>query len=199
MTGFTLFIRSRRLLAATIALVVLHLAAIVARGAHHQPREGSDAVVPWLIFLPLVSACIVTLYLRSTAYDLDLTAARWLGLWRVGYVLLMLAIAAVASAVLMAGVPGPAGEVATIRNLLGLTGLAMLAGRVLGSRHSWTLPTIYVFATVTFGNPAGHGPSWDWAIHYDADTTALYIAVLLLTTGLLATLFGAKDVRAEID
>jgi hypothetical protein len=76
--------------------------------------------------------------------------------------------------------PGP-----LVRNVLGLTGLALTAQAWWG-RLAWIAPLLWVMASVLFGYQAGAGPAtWAWPIDEQATPESWVWSVSTLALGLV--------------
>src|SRR5919198_437552 len=198
MTGLRLFIRSRRLIATAAALVIVNASGVAIGTAELRVTEHSDVAFPWLLFLPLASACLVGLSLRSPLHDFDVTAARALPRWRLTQIAALALPTALAVITLAGQLPGAHSTVAALRNLIGLLGLALLSGRFIAGRLAWLTPSIWLFAATTLGDPRSTLPPWDWPVRYDNDYGAFLVAALLCVAGLVAAASGTKEPRGEI-
>lgn len=106
-------------------------------------------------------------------------------------------IAALALALATHGVPLPDGTTVLIRNLAGVTGMALLAAVALGASLAWIPPTGYCLLCA-----AGLEQQWTnaavWPLRPPHDTMAAAAAATLLAVGLLSfTLRGARDTRHD--
>ncbi|MGH3715240.1 MAG: hypothetical protein ACRDT4_17520 [Micromonosporaceae bacterium] len=199
MTGLRLFVRSRRLLATAGALLAVNAAGVTIGAAELRVNEHSDVGLPWLLFLPLASACLIGLSLRSPLHDFDLTAARSLPLWRLGQIAALATGSALAITALASQLQGAFGPLAAIRNLIGLLGLALLGARLIGGRLAWLLPCLWLLAATTMGDPRSTLPPWDWPVRHDNDFPAIAVALLLAVAGLAAATTGTKEPRGDVD
>lgn len=199
MRGVWLYLRSRRIAAALLGLSAVDIIALVAGARLVQPRESNDLVVPWLLFLPMLGACITAMSVRSSMHDLDLTGARRLGPIRLAHVGLFMVMVGGVLAVLGAQLDGPMSVTAVVRNLIGLTGLALLGGRLLGGRLAWIAPVVWTACATTLGDPRSTLPPWDWQLRYDSDVGALVAAGVLFGAGMVAAVTGTREARAEAE
>ncbi|MBG0568652.1 hypothetical protein [Actinoplanes aureus] len=197
MTGLILYARSRRILAALVVIAAVTGAGLALRSQVHQTYTASDSSIPWIMFLPLVTAVAITFTARSPLHDLDLTAARPLARWRLTTVIGLSLLATASLTVLAAPLSGAHGTTAAVRNLYGFLGLALLGGRLLQGRAAWVPPMTWCLLTATLGDPTSHRLAWDWPVRPDDDFTALCIAALLAVAGVVAAAGGTREVRAE--
>jgi hypothetical protein len=112
----------------------------------------------------------------------------------------VLALTGVAIGLLQLGVTGAAlnGGVLTLaRNVIGITGIGLLASLVTGGLLAWILPLGYVgFAEYALAE-AWRNP-WTWPVRPPADRGAWICAVLVFAVGLGAfTLRGARTRLAD--
>lgn len=72
-----------------------------------------------------------------------------------------------------------------IRGLLGLSGMAMLTARALGSRLSWTLPMVFVVIIPLAGDGSGdrRWAWWAWIDQPAADPLSWTLALTLFVVG----------------
>lgn len=101
---------------------------------------------------------------------------------------------------LAAGTIGLLGPASAVRNLAGLTGLGLLGVAVAGNAFGWLLPTLMAAASIvggSSGRPDGTVYAWAWVLRPNGDVPAVSIALLLLTTGLVATLVAQSRARTK--
>ncbi len=189
-----LYLASRRVLA---CLLVLAACAVALRTAlHWLPRTGTfSRQIPLIIEAGAAAAIGVTV--RSPFGEPERATGVRLPVLRLG-VSLALAGAAFgalaagsASAHLADGIPG------LLRDLGGLTGIALLAAVAVGGALSWIGPIGYL--AVTLPALAGHWTSpWAWPARPPHDRGAAICAALVFAAGLAAvTLRGARDAPAR--
>lgn len=157
--------------------------------------------------LPALIASVIGISAWSPFGEVERTAASSLPRLRLLHIGLLLALAiGVSWAYLLAWTsraPGIELEFVALRNLLGMTGGALLVGRFLDARISWLVPlgvaVIAVFRAMN-GLPerVWSPPPWIWNGQSPDAQSSWLIAVALFTGG--ASLFlrdGAKDVSGE--
>ena len=90
-----------------------------------------------------------------------------------------------------------------IRNLLGMTGLALLAGRLIDARLCWLAPMamamlVFYRAVRTDAEILWNGPAWVWSGRPDTDLASWAIAVaLFIVGGALFLRDGSRDTPGE--
>ena len=91
----------------------------------------------------------------------------------------------------------PDGAWTLVRNLVGFTGLTLLAARILGSGLSWAVPLGYAVLSL-LAPQSGQIPAWAWSVRGATDRGAAVIAMALLLAGLvLVARSGARDRPGE--
>ncbi|MDT5035570.1 MAG: hypothetical protein QOE03_755 [Micromonosporaceae bacterium] len=199
MVGLLLYARSRRLIAAATAVVGAQLLGIVLGTRSFRISNYSETAVPWLVFLPLISAIIIGTSMRSPLTEFDATARRLLSIWRVAQLGVLSGLSTAGLILLSAGLSGPIGEIAAIRNFVGFVGLALLSGFLLGGRLAWVLPLAVAISAITLGNPVGNGFPWDWPVRFDGDFDAFATALILGFGATPAVIRGTREVRGDAD
>lgn len=195
MRGALLFWRSRHISGALAALTSCNLIGLAFVNARIE-RAGSEAGIPWVLFLPLLSASLIGLSLASSTVDLDRAAFRRLHWYRLAQILTL----GVPAIILVAAVgsqlsDSPSGAYSAARNLFGLTGLALISGRLLGERLSWMPPMLWCMASAALGDPRSTLPAWDWLVRPDENYQASLIAWLLGCLGLVLGCLGPTYTR----
>jgi hypothetical protein len=180
------WLRPRRLYAVAALPFALAAVALIWPTQHVEAPiirpQGTAPVGLWTL-LALTAASAIAIGLRSDMADLESTAAR--PLWRLD--LVYLAVAVPGTAGLLAGAYYIAGAVdlalGVARNVVGLTGLALISGWLLTPALSWVLPMIVVLPMLYFGFDQHHRPAW-WAVPLqDANITTAIIAVVMFGAG----------------
>jgi hypothetical protein len=184
MTVLARFLASRRAYAAALWIVV---AVLAARTAEHWTGRTSPAD----IIVPLVTALLPAAVIAgSTGHpfgELECVTARPLAPLRLVHLGLLVAVALTAVTVRHPG------SVAA-RDLVGLTGVALLTAAVLGAHLSWTVPLGY--AVVCLGaSGLGRPNLLVWPLLPAADRGAAALAAVLFGVGLTV----ACRRRAPID
>jgi hypothetical protein len=167
------FLASRRAYAAAVWIVAAVLAARIA-------EHWTGRTPPADVILPLVTALLPAAVIAgSTGHpfgELERVAARPLAPLRLVHLGLLVAVALTAVTVRH---PGSAAA----RDLVGLTGVALLTAAVLGAHLSWTVPLGY--AVVCIGASSLGRPGLPvWPLLPAADPGAAVFAAVLLGLGL---------------
>ncbi|MCW2879621.1 MAG: hypothetical protein JWQ95_3721 [Sphaerisporangium sp.] len=178
--------RSVLLLAGTATALRLCLPWTEGTGTGAQ-RMFSEMV---LLLVGVAGAAIVATGIRSPFGEAE-RAGRPLPRLR----LLHVAVLAVAAGtLLLAGGLAPSTDtIALLRDLGGLTGIALLTACLLGSHLSWITPLAYV---VVCGGALDFDQTslWTWPVLPAGDRTALVVAGVLLAAGTVATtVTGPRD------
>ena len=199
-----LYLRSRL---AGYALAVLLVVALISCAAGLwlllQPSADSGrSLVPVLLFAPLVVACILGASTHSPFGEMERTVARPLPALRLCHLAGLLLFSAV---VLCLGALTWNQEhvaLALVRNLAGLSGMALLSAHPLGARLSWGPPFAFV-AIIPFvgkGNGGAEGAWWAWIDQPVTHGSSWTIALALLAAGLAAVcLLGARGSAGEAE
>jgi hypothetical protein len=189
-----LFLGSRRcwptsaLLVAVAAIAAAIGDAQVALPLHADQR--AQLHVPILVFLPALSASVLSTALGSPIPELEGTASY--PLWRARLVLLSLLAGLAAAGMAGAGLtwPGPEESALAARNALGFTGIAVACSVVLGARFGWI--GVLAYAVIAFLEGAidrGEFARWAWPLQPAWDAPSWIVALALLVAG------GAAYVR----
>lgn len=190
------FVTSRRLLPTTAVLVLIQAAAVLIGTAEFRRTEDSSHGTPWMIFVPLLSAALIGMSLRSPLDRFDRLAVRRLAGWRLAQFTILFTVAAVGTVQLTADLTGPATTTAGLRNLIGFTGLALLTAGLAGGHLSWLPPVTWALTAATLGDPRNTGPAWDWPVRPDNDFDAFALACTLGTLGAITILTGTREPKS---
>jgi hypothetical protein len=190
-----LHLRSRRAPSAVLALAVggAALRAVL----HWQLTSGGATAQQIPMIIEAGAALVIVVTTHSPFGEAERATGRWLPYLRLAAVL---ALTGVAIGLLQLGVTGAAlnGGVLTLaRNVIGVTGIGLLASLVTGGLLAWILPLGYVgFAEYALAE-AWRNP-WTWPVRPPADRGAWICAALVFAVGLGAfTLRGARTRLAE--
>lgn len=199
MTGLMLFVRSRRLLLMLVVLALIGAVGVTIEGATHQVfLSGSDATIPWVTVLPLLSAVAIAFSIRSPLHDLDVASARRLDRLRLGQLVVLCAVG-VASIALATPHLQDYSSFAGTRNLVGLLGMSLIFGRLVSGSLSWLPATVNVLTALTVGDPHGGALAWDWPIRGDDDFSAFAVAACLGLLGLVLGLGGSRENTGQVE
>jgi hypothetical protein len=185
-----LHLASRRLPASLLALVTV--AAALRITLTWTPGAG-----PYSVMFPLIvttaAAAVVSVTTHSPIGEAERATGLRLPLLRLGTVL---ALACAACAVLTLGAVGghlALGVTALLRDLAGLTGLALLTATGLGAALSWTGPLAYLVISIYAVQEAWVTP-WLWPARPAGDRDGAICALLVFAAGVAAvTLRGPRD------
>jgi hypothetical protein len=190
-----LHLRSRR---APVAVLALAACAVALRAVlHWQPTPGGAAAQQIPMIIAGGAAVVIAVTTHSPFGEAERTTGRWLPYLRLGVVL---ALTGVAIGLLQLGATGASlnGGVLTLaRNVIGITGIGLLASLVTGGLLAWILPLGYVgFAEYALAE-AWRNP-WTWPVRPPTDRGAWICAALVFAVGLVAfALRGARTRLAE--
>ena len=205
-----LYLRSRRV--GWAALTVVALAAVSWAGTAwliSRPEfevDNSGVLKPLLVLATLAAACIVGAGSGSPFGDAERTGARSLQPLRFGHLAGLLLCAAVLLAVVLLSFD-LRGSVwanplyALLRNLVGLSGMTLLAARLLGARLSWALPLFFVMAAYLGARqPDDTYAVWAWQMQPGRDGISWVFAAFLISIGLAVVCrYGARDPAGEAE
>ena len=180
---------SRRVPASLLALAV---AAVALRAVlRWTPASGAYAVMFPLI-VATAAATAVSMTTHSPLGETERVTGRWLPWLRLGTVLAMVGGACGALALGAVGGHLAIGVPALLRDLAGLTGIALLTAALLGAGLSWTGPLIYLILS-SFPVQRAWTTPWLWPARPAHDRAAAICAVLGFVAGLAAiTVRGAS-------
>ena len=190
-----LHLRSRRAPSAVLALAVC--AAALRSVQHWQLSSGGATAQQIPMIIEAGAALVIVVTTHSPFGEAERATGRWLPYLRLAAVL---ALTGFAIGLLQLGVTGASlnGGVLTLaRNVIGVTGIGLLASLVTGGLLAWILPLGYVgFAEYALAE-AWRNP-WTWPVRPPTDRGAWICAVLVFAVGLLAfTVRGARTRLAE--
>lgn len=145
-------------------------------------------------------AVVLGTTLFSPMSDLERTAAQPMRRHRAVHLTVLLGLAVALSALPLLG--GATGAVfgASVRNVVGYLGLAMVSARLFGSGLSWLLPLGMLGPTLLLGVRFDNTPEpWAWSLQPGANAPAAAVAVALWLLGAVAATTGAprRTERAE--
>jgi hypothetical protein len=158
--------------------------------------------------LPLIfeTACaaVIATATASPFGEPERATGRWLPFLRLGTTLTLTATAAAALAAAGIGTDLAGGTLDVLRNVAGLTGLALLCAALLGGALAWTAPTAYLLIAIYGLYTQWHGPAittpWVWPARPSPDVGAALCAGLVFCAGLVAVaLRGARDAINDRD
>lgn len=183
MTGLRLALRSRRV--GWVVLVLVGSAVIGRVLGPHGYFVGQQApmVIPWSVFVPLISAYLIAATTASSVPWLDRLAHRDLdvrGWLRVG-ALTVLAVGLVLWST--AEVPPPLSSPAAVRDLVGLLGLSLACVASLGVAAGWLPPAGLLFGAIVMRYSDADLLPVTWLVRDDGDVASMVVAGALLIGG----------------
>jgi hypothetical protein len=177
-----LYLHSRQ---AERAVVYLALVALFSWVWHYAGGGGTPSVGPLPIVPPLGAAAVIVAGNLAPFGELETTMSHPLAPLRLLHMLGLLAVA-----VLFLAAANDWAHWTVTRNVAGLTGLALLAARLVGGTLAWALPLCFGIQALET-SPA---IAWNWPLHGAGDARAAAIAAALLLIGLGAIVpAGAPD------
>ena len=191
-----LHLRSRRVPGAIVALAVCGGVLRAALYWHWTYRSGLLAQqVP--IIIEAGAAAVVAVTTHSPFGEPERATGRWLPCLRLGAAL---ALTGVAIGVLQLAVTGASlneGVLVLARNVIGMTGIGLLASLVTGGLLAWIPPMAYAAFAEYALLEAWRSP-WTWPVRPPDDRGAWICAAVVFTAGLAAfTVRGARDRLAD--
>ena len=185
-----LHLASRRVPGSLLALA--GLAAALRLVAYWTPAGGSYSVTVPLI-VAAAAAALIGVTTRSPIGEPERATGRWLPWLRLGTVLGLTAASCGALALGAVGGHLTIGSLALLRDLAGLTGIALLTAAVLGAGVSWIGPLAYL-AVGIFGLQQSVTTPWLWPSRPAYVRGASICAALVFAVGVAAVaLRGALE------
>ncbi len=163
---------------------------------HSDVENG--ALVPMLTLATLAAACAVGVGAHSPFGDIERTVARPLPPLRLLHLGGLLAWAALVLAVALLafdleGARPAQPLLVLLRNLAGLSGLALLSARLIGARLAWIPPLAFLTFSTVAVRQVEDPTLWDWPFRDGADGAPGVAALALLVAGLwLVCSHGAR-------
>jgi hypothetical protein len=188
-----LFLVSRRVPAALGLLAGLALLLWSALHWHWSISGGRAAEQFISLTVETGAAAVIAVTTYGPFGDPERATGRWLPFLRLGVAATLTAITYGALAAAITGGALPDGDLALLRNLVGITGIGLLSAAVVGGAFGWTGPLAYLVVTevALTGNPT---TPWVWPARPPHDLGGALCAVLVFAAGTAAvTLFGARD------
>lgn len=173
---FLLFLRGRRAGYAVATILLVAMAAGLALGLS-DARTLTTLIVT---MAPGAVAAIVGLSTATPFGELEQTASERLAMLRLGHLGALIICGALAFAAVYGGAMAAESWLVAVRNMLGYTGLALIAARLLGPTHSWLAPVLCGVLVIAI---RGEG-LWAWSLEPAGDTWAALVAGGLLVVGL---------------
>jgi len=190
-----LHLRSRRVPSALLALALCGGALRAVLHWHLMPGGALAQQGPMVI--EAGAAVVVAVTTHSPFGEAERATGRWLPYLRLGAAL---ALTGIAIGALQLGVTGaflngpaePGGVLVLARNVIGITGIGLLASLVTGGLLAWIPPLGYLGFAEYALNQAWRNP-WTWPVRPPADRGAWICAAAVFAVGLAAVTFrGAR-------
>jgi len=202
-----LHLRSRRVPSALLALALCGGALRAMLHWHLASGGALDQQGPMVI--EAGAAVFVAMTTHSPFGEAERATGRWLPYLRLAAALALtgIAIGALQLGALQLGVTGaflngpaePGGVLILARNVIGITGIGLLASPVTGGLLAWIPQLGYLGFAEYALNEAWRNP-WTWPVRPPADRGAWICAVLVFAVGLAAVTFrGARTSLADND
>ena len=192
MRAATLYFRSRSAEYSIAGLVIVTLLSwLGAQALLARPWSAPELnLIPVLLFAPLAAACMAGVSTRNPFGEIEEALSFPLPVLRFLHLASLLACACLLLSAAASGWSLPGAEMSMVRNVLGLSGISLIASRILGSGLSWTLPLAYVVAVQLTGQDInGNWALWAWPAHPVTSVWSNSIAITLLAIGMIAACF----------
>ena len=190
-----LHLRSRRVPSALLALALLGgaLRAVL----HWHLMSGGALAQQGPMVIEAGAAVLIAVTMHSPFGEAERATGRWLPYLRLGAALALTGIAIGALQLGVTGASLPGGVLVLARNVIGITGIGLLASLVTGGLLAWIPPLAYLGFAEYALNEAWRNP-WTWPVRPPADRGAWICAVLVFAVGLAAVTFrGARTSLAD--
>jgi hypothetical protein len=160
---------------------------------HWIPRSGPGArQLPLL--LEAAAAAIIGVVTRSPFGEPERATGRWLPVLRLGVAVALTALAFGALAAGSAAAHLDYGYLALLRDLAGMTGIALLAAAVVGGSMAWLGPLAFWALAIS----RAWTTPWAWPGRPPHDLGAALCAALVFAAGtVVSTVRGARDSVGE--
>jgi hypothetical protein len=183
-------LRSRR---APSALLALALCAGALRAVQHwHLMNGGVLAQQGPMVIEAGAAAMVAMTTHSPFGEAERATGRWLPYLRLASALALTGIAIGALQLGVAGTSLPGGVLLLARNVIGVTGIGLLAALFTGGLLAWIAPIGYLGLAEYALNEAWRNP-WTWPARPPADRGAWICAAIIFAVGLTAvTLRGPR-------
>jgi hypothetical protein len=189
-----LHLASRRVLTCLLALAAC---AVALRTALHWIPGSGVASRQLPLTIEAGAAAVIGVTTRSPFGEPERATGRWLPFLRLGATMAVAGAAVGALAAGSASAHLPGGTLGMLRDLAGLTGIALGTAALLGGALAWVGPTAYLVVTLHALQAAWTTP-WAWPARPPHDRGAALCAALVLAAGVVViTVRGARDTARE--
>ena len=188
-----LHLRSRRVPSALLALALCGGALRAVLHWHLTSGGANPQQVPMII--EAGAAVLIAMTTHSPFGEVERAAGRWLPYLRLAAALALTGIAIGALQLGATGASLPGGVLMLARNVIGVTGIGLLASLVTGGLLAWIPPLGYLGFAEYALTGAWRNP-WTWPVRPPADRGAWICAVLVFAAGLAAVTF--RGVRTSL-
>jgi hypothetical protein len=189
-----LHLASRRVLTCLLALAAC---AVALRTALHWIPDTGVASRQLPLTIEAGAAALIGVTTRSPFGEPERATGRWLPFLRLGATMAVAGAAVGALAAGSASAQLPGGTLGMLRDLAGLTGIALLAAALLGGPLAWVGPLTYLVVTLHALGAAWTTP-WTWPARPPHDLGAALCAGLVFAAGVaVITARGARDAARE--
>ena len=190
-----LHLRSRRVPSALLALALCGGARRAVRPWHRVDGGALEQQGPMVI--EAGAAVVIAVTTHSPFGEAERAGGRWLPYLRLGAALALTGIAIGALQLGVTGASLPGGILVLARNVIGITGIGLLASLVTGGLLAWIPPLGYLGFAEYALNEAWRNP-WTWPVRPPADRGAWICAAGVFAVGLAAVTFrGARTSLAD--
>lgn len=179
------FLRARSVGTSLAVIAAVSAVSLLAGENLIDLRVGSGAGVPYATLAPAMSGSLIAASARSGLFRQEQLASR--NLWgpRAALLLGMVLWAAAWAAIAQPTLPHSPGDVAAVRNVVGFTGLGLIASRIVGGRLAWIAPISMAIAALTLASSSGQsrGAALVWPLTADGNVTAALVALTIFAVG----------------
>jgi hypothetical protein len=193
------------MLVSTLYLALRRWASLDAAGEWGDPEVFKQFAVVQVI--PALLAGIIGMSVWSPFGEPERMSAMSLARLRSIYLTLLVSVASCMSWWFLAGWAARQEDidltVVALRNLFGMTGMALLAGRFLDARLTWLAPVCWSILATMMAIRLGSGNTWElaawvWTGQPQSNATSWLAATTLFLIGVAAFLrWGTKDTATE--
>lgn len=193
-----LFVRTRGLPQTVLAIAAASSLLLMLEG-----RVAKGMIDPLLVLqiVPSLLGSAIGVGMWAPIGELERTSARSMPLLRGGFVVGLVALAVCGAAIALQGWPVAEVEGIAVRNILGMTGLALIAARAVDPRLSWIAPLAWTCVAIITGwiaRPESGIAGWVWsALEAEALSSWLIAGGLAVAGVAIVALLGPRDIPSE--